>query len=54
MFVIQYTLAEEEYENWITEEYHALNNALFTYEAYSEDEKYDQVRLLMVMQSLYK
>lgn len=54
MFIIQYTLAEEEYDKWITEEYHALNNALFAYEAYYEDEKYDQVRLMMVMQSVYK
>lgn len=54
MFIIQYTLSSEECEKWITEEYHALNNALFAYEAYREDEKYDQVRLMMVMQSVYK
>ena len=54
MFIIQYTLSEEECEKWITEEYHALNDALFAYETYREDEKYDQVRLMMVIQSVYK
>lgn len=54
MFVIQYTLSKEDDEKWITEEYRALNNALSAYEEYCEDEKYDQVRLMLIMQSTYK
>jgi hypothetical protein len=54
MFVIQYTLRSDEYENWKTEIYPDLSNATSMYGEYRNDNRYDAVRIMMIMDSIYK
>ena len=54
MYVIQFTRKEDEYEKWFTQEYQNLEKAVRVYEEYSKYERYDQVRLMAVIQSVSK